>query len=750
LRRAGWLVIAGLLGLLAGGGAGAVEAASRDSPISMAEAVPPPALPDIAASRSERAQATALQVHDLPLGLPENLAAAATLLAAEDRRELGDDLLRLTHDQDPAVRARAALAVGRVALPAGAARLMELMRDPDPRVRALAAFAAGLVELDLEPATAAAMRRRLVEQLLPLLDDPETLVVEQAVWALGILADPAAIPGLRELLTAAGRPPEVLAAALGAWWRLPGASIEPLVPLLASPFPEVRRAAATALRRLGGPGSTAPLETLLADPDPRVRAAALAGLREAPLAVARRHLPRLFADDDATIVHGALQWVIALWSDRHDAIDEELLLAVLRASLHRDRHVQRLAFRALALAAGEYTVPEDRLVHALQNPDAAIRMAALDALAVAGGDLLDDALDDLLREYRIDAPPVEPGPSALPARLADNPLEAAAVVRALAVSRDRDAWPWLRILADYGPEAARAEALRQLTEVDPQAAAATIERLLEDGSPALQAVAAEELARLRARGLAPSPGAGSESWTDLLWDAQRRLAEAGALEPRLVLLRTLMTLDRQAIRLRASILLSGDDRVVRLWALRNLAPDPPGPSPSPLLEAIAPLRSGRDAADYRRLAGAALAGQARPPRLEVATARGTFVWELRPDWAPLAAAALLDRVDAGFFEGAVFHRVIADFVIQAGDPTAIGFGGAPGSVRSEETPIPFEAGVVGLALAGRDTGGSQFFVTVSPQPHLTGVYPALGRIVDGDGVLERIQPGDALSIRRRD
>jgi cyclophilin family peptidyl-prolyl cis-trans isomerase len=441
--------------------------------------------------------------------------------------------------------------------------------------------------------------------------------------------------------------------------------------------------------------------------------------------------------------------VVALWSDHDDAIDEELLLAVLRASLHRDRHVQRLAFRALALAAGKYTVPEDRLVQALHNPDPAIRMAALDALAMAGGDLLEDSLDDLLREYRIDAPPVEPGPSALPARLADNPLEAAAVVRALAVSGDRDAWPWLRILADYGPEAARAEALRQLTAVDPQAAAATVARLLEDGSPALQAVAAEELARIRARGLAPSPGAGSASWTDLLWNAQRRLAEVGALEPRLVLLRTLMSLDRPAIRLRASTLLSGDDRVVRLWALRNLAPDPPGQLLSSALEAIAPLRTGRDAADYRRLAGEALAGQARPPRLEVETARGTFVWELRPDWAPLASAALLDRVDAGFFEGAVFHRVIADFVIQAGDPTAIGFGGAPGSLRNEETPIPFEAGVVGRALAGRDTGGSQFFVTVSPQLQLTGVYPALGRIVDGAGVLERIQPGDALRIRRR-
>ena len=73
-------------------------------------------------------------------------------------------------------------------------------------------------------------------------------------------------------------------------------------------------------------------------------------------------------------------------------------------------------------------------------------------------------------------------------------------------------------------------------------------------------------------------------------------------------------------------------------------------------------------------------------------------------------------------------------------------GGVRGSLRSEETPIPYVPGVVGLALAGRDTGGSQFFIVQSPQPHLTGAYPVLGRVVEQAHILDRVQPGDQLQM----
>ena len=214
-------------------------------------------------------------VEELPLGLPGDLGLASILLYAEDRRELTDDLLELTRSPEPAIRGRAALAVGRVGLPAGATRLLLLLRDPHPHVRSLSAFGLGLIELDLEPALADAARRRFVEQLLRLLVDDDALVKEQALWALGMLADPFAREAVqRVLLTAGAQPESVVTAAVNAWWRLPGAQPQPLRGLTESPNARVRHAAALALRRLNDPDAMPPLEPLLGDPDPLVRAAA--------------------------------------------------------------------------------------------------------------------------------------------------------------------------------------------------------------------------------------------------------------------------------------------------------------------------------------------------------------------------------------------------------------------------------------------------------------------------------------------
>ena len=261
----------------------------------------------------------------------------------------------------------------------------------------------------------------------------------------------------------------------------------------------------------------------------------------------------------------------------------------------------------------------------------------------------------------------------------------------------------------------------------------------------LRAVAAEVAERLWARGeLTRSELA--VDWTDLLWTAQRELGARDALEPRLIVLGTLMLIDPDTMHARVSALLRDRDRVVRLWAVRNLRPSPGTRSAELIEAALGPQETGRSAEDYRLLAQRLLALQQQPPRLEVQTPRGSFVWELRPAAAPLATLAFLDWTESGFFDGVRFHRVIPDFVVQAGDPTAVGYGGAPGSLRSEETPIPFAAGVVGLALAGRDTGGSQFFITQSSQPHLTGAYPVLGRVIERANVIERIQQGDRLQL----
>ncbi len=688
---------------------------------------------------------TRLTVDELPLGLPADLDAAAAILQAEDRRELTEALLLLSGSPQGSVRGRAALAIGRVGLPAGYLRLLEMVRDPEPSVRALASFGLGLLELDLEPALSAATRTRIAERLVTLLDDPEPVVVAQALWALGNQGDPLAVSAVAAVLGDPPRAPPVLEAALGAWWRLPGAS--PLIAArhLASEEASVRFAAATALRRLDDPDALPALAMALDDADPLVRVAAMRGLRDAPVGVANRYVTVFLDDDDWRVVCAALNWTIALWQ-RNAEVGDDLFTAVLRASAKRDRHVQRLALETLAWAPSRFSVPEDRIIMDIRSADPAKRSAAVAALSVGDGSLADDGLDAVREVYGIEAPPREFGLTEVPAMLAAAPLEAAEVVRALVAAGETDADGWLPVLAAYGPEVARAEVLRQMETVNPEQAAAAAERLLRDGSPVMQAVAGEVIARLWAASALRGEGAQAR-WTDAIWDAQRDLGGTGALEPRLILLDAVRSIDPATMRLRASALLLDPDRVIRVWALRNLPPESNSRAAELLAEAIGPVESGRTLADYRQLAEELIALQQTPPRLEVETARGTFVWELQPAWAPLSARAYLDWVEAGFFDDMVFHRVVPDFVVQAGDPTMVGYGGAPGSLRSEETPIPYTSGTVGLALAGRDTGGSQFFVVHSPQPHLTGIYPVLGRVVEGRRFVDRIQPGDALRIR---
>jgi peptidylprolyl isomerase len=126
------------------------------------------------------------------------------------------------------------------------------------------------------------------------------------------------------------------------------------------------------------------------------------------------------------------------------------------------------------------------------------------------------------------------------------------------------------------------------------------------------------------------------------------------------------------------------------------------------------------------------------------TAKGDILMEWYRDAAPFTIMSLLKLAGKGFYRDLVFHRVVPNFVIQGGDPRGDGWGGPGYSVRSEFSPLSYETGTVGIASAGKDTEGSQFFVTHSPQPHLDGRYTIIGRVVGGMDVVDRIQVGDGI------
>ena len=137
------------------------------------------------------------------------------------------------------------------------------------------------------------------------------------------------------------------------------------------------------------------------------------------------------------------------------------------------------------------------------------------------------------------------------------------------------------------------------------------------------------------------------------------------------------------------------------------------------------------------------AAEGEAPRRPVAvfsTNMGQFKAELYTDLAPVTAGNFIDLARRGFYNGVIFHRVIDRFMIQGGDPTGTGTGGPGYKIEDEFGPgLAHDApGVLSMANAGPNTGGSQFFITLVPTPWLDGKHAIFGRIVEGMDVVEAI------------
>ncbi|NNE66618.1 MAG: peptidylprolyl isomerase [Pyrinomonadaceae bacterium] len=129
----------------------------------------------------------------------------------------------------------------------------------------------------------------------------------------------------------------------------------------------------------------------------------------------------------------------------------------------------------------------------------------------------------------------------------------------------------------------------------------------------------------------------------------------------------------------------------------------------------------------------------------VTTHAGRFRIILNPKEAPRTVDNFIHLARSGYFDGLAIHRVVPNFVVQDGDPRGDGSGGPGWHIRCEINQLPYERGVVGMALAGKDTGGSQWFVTHSPQPHLDGGYTVFGKVNEADmKVVDKLARGDVI------
>jgi len=133
-------------------------------------------------------------------------------------------------------------------------------------------------------------------------------------------------------------------------------------------------------------------------------------------------------------------------------------------------------------------------------------------------------------------------------------------------------------------------------------------------------------------------------------------------------------------------------------------------------------------------------------RCVMTTSKGDITIDLFPDAAPNTVANFYVLASDGFYDGLAFHRVIPGFVAQGGCPEGTGTGGPGWSIACETKGNPHKhlAGALSMAHRGRDTGGSQFFLVLAPQPHLDGMHTVFGQASDGLDVLQDLEIGDEI------
>jgi len=130
---------------------------------------------------------------------------------------------------------------------------------------------------------------------------------------------------------------------------------------------------------------------------------------------------------------------------------------------------------------------------------------------------------------------------------------------------------------------------------------------------------------------------------------------------------------------------------------------------------------------------------------KIETSRGDITAELYKNAAPFTVMSIVKLAERrGFYRGLTFHRIVPNFVVQGGDPRGDGWGGPGYAIRSEFSLLQFDTGMLGIASSGKDTEGSQFFITQSPQPHLDGRYTIFGRVTSGMDVVNALQLDDHI------
>jgi len=636
------------------------------------------------------------------------------MLRLEDSRSLRDpasdpaDLLKLVGDPEARVRRRAALAIGRVGLAAGVPPLVDLLRDGDPEVRQMAAFALGLIG-----------DRSARDPLIAALADSTPLMQGSAAEALGLIGDVAAAEPIARMMSSvlvAGAltqvPPETddarrdtpaAAFRLGVFALTRLKAYDQLASVVLDPSGRPKTTwwpVAFAFQRLEDRRGAAALAALARDANPYTRAFAVKGL-------------------------GGLK----------DRSAVGLIVPLVAAA---GTGVQIEAIRALGKIGDQAGVAP--LVGLLQRRDtpAPIRLEAVTALGGFKSPAVAEVMIDLLgdRDPLVRAAALKGAAAAAPEEFvtilssldADADWRARAALASLLGTLPRQsALPRLTAMLGDADKRVVAAVLTALVQLNAPSAGDILLDHLKSEDPVVRAAAASGIGELRLpAGAQALPAAYQFALGDSTYVARAATIEA---------------FSKYGIGVAKSLLdiaLRDKDWAVRVRAAQLLRQS------EPQTDAQTRIRPAPTRLDPKAYESPSLTLPKVSTQAFIDTDRGTIQLELAVLDAPLMVDSFVSLVRKGFYRNLTFHRVVPDFVIQGGDPRGDGEGGPGYTVRDEISQRPYLRGTVGIALDWADTGGSQFFITHSPQPHLDAKYTVIGRVINGMDVVDKIQQNDVI------
>jgi len=628
-----------------------------------------------------------------PYGL--TLDEEAQVLRLEDRREYDAKTASgWIHHENPLHRARMALALGRIG-------------------------AHTFVDANGNGVRDAGEKQAGVDELASLVSDPSDPVRINAAFGLGQIGDAAGVDALLKFANDADG--TVATEAVEALSRLAPASVKfaQYAPFLAANQREgVRARAIRFLFRFKSDEASSVAASALDATSPAIRQEAAYALARRAYAPARERLELLLTDPDpqtrayATTALGrigspaSLPALLNTLSDAHPWVRTNGVVAIGRV----------LAKDASALNADDGV----KLIAITSDPDAGTRANAAETLGyyaakneAARKRLLEIAANGSRWEREI-------ATGAIAKHLDDEKL----------LPSDMTGWMKLRVLESGGKTATamrakwlndpdplvRENALGAIGEDEADAQLDVIRKALSDPDVIVRSRAIDRLSKVKKIDVKPELRAFEQAARK---DSQNdaRLAAIGGLSTDEAFLRTLLADSDPVVRRNAA------DAIEKLGK--------PRPQFTPLAAD----------ADYKAIAEWSRA----PHTATIHMTRGTIEIKLLPQDAPMTAWNFAQLAKKHYFDNTTFMRVVPNFVIQGGDPRNDQEGGPGYAIRDEINLQKYTRGAVGMALSGPDTGGSQFFITHSPQPHLDAGYTIFGRVENGmSGVVDHTERGDRV------